>query len=137
MHQETGFLRQLAKSWNNLDTSFVESILADEMTYESQWVLTRMEGKESFLSYLHSKFHIIKTTMQIENMSVTAELATHPESGNKPCIVLTQTTDEVSRQASMFIEIENGKIKRIDLCFVPNPSAAILSGDIPMYVCKV
>ena len=102
------------------------------MTYESQWVLTRIEGKESFLSYLNSKFNSIKTTKQNEKMCVTAELATHPESGNKPCIVLTQTADEVSRQACMFIESEGGKIKRIDLCLVPNASTANLSGEIPI-----
>ncbi len=130
-HQETNTLRQLAKSWNNLDTSFIERELADDFIYESQWVLTPIEGKRHFLSYLHSKFTAIKTAMQSQTMTVTAEIALHPSMKNRPCIVLTQITAEEIRQVSLLVNIHDKKIKRIDVCFIPDPTEAVLTGEFP------
>lgn len=130
-HQETNTLRQLAKSWNNLDTSFIETELADDFIYESQWVLTPIEGKSEFLSYLHSKFTAIKTAMQSQTMTITAEIALHPAMQNRPCIVLTQITSEGIRQVSVLINIQERKIKRIDVCFIPDPTEAELTGEFP------
>ena len=90
--QETNTLRQLAKSWNNLDTSFIERELADDFIYESQWVLTPVRGKREFLSYLHSKFTAIKTAMQSQTMTVTAEIALQPSMQNKPCMCVSFPT---------------------------------------------
>lgn len=129
--EETNTLRQLAKSWNNLDTSFIETELADDFIYESQWVLTPIEGKVEFLSYLHSKFSSIKSAMQSQTMIVTAELALHPSMQNRPCIVLTQITSEGIRQVSVLIKIQERKIKRINVCFIPDPTEAKLTGEFP------
>ncbi len=130
-HQETQTLIQLARSWNNLDTSFIETVLADDFIYESQWVLTPIEGKKLFLSYLNSKFQAIKSAMLKELMTVTAELALHPSMQNKPCIVLTQITGGGIRQVSLLIKMQLGKIKRIDVCFIPDPTEAELTGEFP------
>jgi hypothetical protein len=124
-------LRQLAKSWNNLDTSFIESELADDFIYESQWVLVPIVGKNEFLSYLHSKFTAIKTSMQSQVISVTAEIAIHPSMHDRPIIVLTQLTLEGVRQVSLLIKVEEKKIKRIDVCFIPDPTEAELTGEFP------
>ncbi len=129
--EETNNLRQLAKSWNNLDTSFIEKELADDFIYESQWVLTPIEGKREFLSYLNSKFTAIKTAMQSKTMTITAEIAVQPSMSNRPCIVLTQITSEGIRQVSMLIKIQERKIKRIDVCFIPDPTVAELTGEFP------
>lgn len=124
-------LRKLAKSWNNLDTGYIEAELANDFIYESQWVLTPIEGKRGFLSYLHSKFSAIKNAMQTQIMTVTAELGLIPSMQNRPCIVLTQITSEGTRQVSVLIGIRKDKIKRIDVCFIPDPSEAELTGEIP------
>lgn len=130
-YQETNTLRQLAKSWNNLDTSFIERELADDFIYKSQWVLTPIEGKREFLSYLHSKFTAIKTAMQSQTMTVTAEIALHTSMQNRPCIVLTQITSDAIKQVSVLIKIQERKIKRIDVCFIPDPTEAELTGEFP------
>ena len=131
IYQETENLRQLAKSWNNLDTSFIERELADDFIFESQWVLIPIEGKREFLSYLHSKFAAIKNAMQSQTMAVSAELALHPSMQYRPCIVLTQITSEGIRQVSVLIKIQGTKIKRIDVCFIPDPTEAELTGECP------
>ncbi len=130
-YQETKILRQLAKSWNNLDTSFIEPVLARNLIYESQWVLIPIEGKRAFLLYLHSKFAAIKLAMQLEPMTVTAELALHPSLQNRPCIVLTQITKRSITQVSVLVKVQERKIKHIDICFMPDPADAVLSGEFP------
>ena len=129
IYQETETLRELAKSWNNLDTSFIEKHLSDDFIYESQWVLTPIEAKREFLNYLQSKFRAIKSAMLKETMTVSAELALHPAIQRKPIIVLTQLTGEGIRKVSLLIKMEKGKLKRIDVCFIPDPSEAELTGE--------
>lgn len=124
-------LIKLAKSWNNLNVCFIEDELTDNFTYESQWVLIPIKGKNEFLQYLQTKFNAIKTTIQNKFMSVTAELATHPDLNHRPIIVLTQITDEGMNQVSILINVENDKINRIDICFIPDPQEAELIGEIP------
>ena len=131
IHKEIETLKRLAKSWNNLDTSFIKHDLADNFTYESQWVLMPIEGSQTFLKYLESKFQAIKTAMLKETMTVTAELALHPAMQRKPIIVLTQITSEGIRQVSLLIKIEQDKIQRIDVCFIPDPTEAELTGEFP------
>ncbi len=130
-YQETKILRQLAKSWNNLDTSFIEPVLARNLIYESQWVLIPIEGKRAFILYLHSKFTAIKLAMQFEHMTVSAELALHPSLQNRPCIVLTQITKQRITQVSVLVKVQERKIERIDICFIPDPADAVLSGEFP------
>lgn len=128
---ETESLKKLARSWNNLDTSFIEKELAENFIYGSQWVLTPINGNKAFLNYLQSKFQAIKSVMKRETMSVTAELALHPAIQYKPIIVLTQITGEGVRQVSLLIKTENKKISRIDVCFIPDPREAELTGELP------
>lgn len=69
--------------------------------------------------------------MQSQIITVTAEIALHPSMQNRPCIVLTQITSEGIRQVSLLIKIEDRKIKRIDICFIPDPTEAELTGEFP------
>lgn len=132
INTETEGLVQLAKSWNNLDTSYIEHELAHDFIYESQWVLTPIKGKKKFISYLKLKFTVIKLVMQSESMTITAELAILPTMQNRPCIVLSQITSEGLIKISILIKILKRKIKRIDLCFIPDPTEAVLTGEIPI-----
>ena len=129
--QETESLRKLAQSWNNLETSFIEKEIADDFIYESQWILKPIDRKGEFLSYLKSKFTAIKLAVQSQTMTVTAEIAFHSSMQNKPCIVLSQITSEGIRQVSLLIEIRETKISSIEVCFIPDPKEAILTGEFP------
>jgi len=131
IYQETNTLRKLAKSWNNLDSSFIEKELDDDFIYESQWVLNPIKGKLKFLSYLQSKFTAIKSAMEHQQMIVTAEIAYYPTMQNRPCIVLTQITKGRIIQVIVLIKTQEGKIKHIDVCYIPNPADAILTGEFP------
>ncbi len=131
IYQETETLRLLAKSWNNLDTRHIEEVLSENFIYESQWVLMPIKGNKEFLDYLQAKFKAIKSAMQKGAMYVTAEIAFHPAIQFKPIIVITQITGEGVRQVSVLTKTENNKISRIDVCFIPDPSEAKLTGELP------
>jgi hypothetical protein len=122
-------LRKLARSWNNLDTKYIINELSDNIVYESQWVLIPVKGKTVFLEYLVSKFKAIKNT---SSGRVKAEMAFLPSLSSKPCIVLSQKTPEVSRKVTVLIKIVESKVERIDVCFIPAPEEAILTGEIPV-----
>lgn len=130
-YTETQLLVQFAKCWNNLDVSFIENHLAEDITYESQWVFTPIKGKANFLPYLKSKFQAIKTAVQQGKMQVSAELAIHPSLTSKDCLVLTQTTSQEDIVVLVVIELLHDLISRIDVCFIPDPDNAILSGIQP------
>jgi hypothetical protein len=130
-YTESQLLVQLAKCWNNLDVSFIENHLANDITYESQWVFTPIQGKANFLPYLNSKFQAIKTAVQQGEMQVSAELAIHPSLTSKECLVLTQTTSQEDVVVLVVIELLDDLISRIDVCFIPDPDNAILSGIQP------
>ncbi len=130
-NEEMEALKRLAQSWNNLDQSFIEDQLADDCVYSSQWVLLPIEGRNSFIFYLQSKFQAIKSAMLNERMIIIAELAHQPAISNKPCIILTQITGEEIRQVSVLIKLKNRKVIRIDTCFIPDPTDAELTGEIP------
>lgn len=132
MHsREKYLLIQLAKSWNNLEVSFIEHLLAEDFTYESQWVISPLRGKENFLPYLKLKFQAISTEINNGEMQVSAELANHPDLQGKDCIVLTQTTKTEVLHVLIVIELHKKLISRIDICFIPDPETAILTGNQP------
>lgn len=127
---ESEYLEMLAKSWNNLDVSFIEPVLSGDVVYESQWVLTPLKGKERVLAFLKSKFGTIRDSVALNGMLVLAETGQIPKPANRPCIVLTQTLGNEINRATLLIEIQNEMISRIDVCFIPNPLTAELTGKL-------
>lgn len=45
------FLIEIAKCWNNLDNSFMEKILADDLEYYTCCWIEAMLGRDSYLHY--------------------------------------------------------------------------------------
>jgi len=118
-------LQLIAKSWNSLDASILADVLADEVVFESQWVLVSIEGKKSLMDYLTNKFQSIKEYSQHSLCSISAEVVLHPSLFNSPGLVITQITNSGVKQVSLVIRIKDNLITRIDVCFVPDPTDAI------------
>lgn len=131
INQELENLRKLAQSWNNLDINHIAIVIDEGIVYESQWVLLPIEGKVQFLNYLKTKFDSIKKEMHKEIISLYAEIAMLPILENRHCIVLTQITKSEIRKVTILIKNIDNKINHIEVCFIPKPEEAILSGEIP------
>lgn len=121
------FITELAKTYNNLDIRYVENLLKANVIYESQNVLTPIEGKENLINYLQNKFKIIKDT---DNL-VFAEIGYLDTEKSKPCIILSQGNKE-NKGALILIKTKDNLITRIDICTVaPHWSSAIRTNEYP------
>lgn len=118
-------LQLIAKSWNSLDASFLADVLADEVVFESQWVLVSIKGKANFMDYVTNKFQSIKEYSQHSLCSIRAEVVLHPSLFNSPGLVITQITDSGVNQVSLVLRLKDNLITHIDVCFIPDPTEAI------------
>lgn len=100
---------EFAKAWNNLDSSYISDLLAEDFHYASQWVFAEIENKTDYLHYLDSKFKAIKAS----DSNVTAELGQY---GGDYCLVVAQDSNN---HTTFFIKTEEGIMKRADMCMVP------------------
>ena len=103
---------EIAKGYNNLNSSTFEVLASDDICYESQWVLNALNGKAEIFSYLKQKFETIKQS----NTKLFAELAYF---GEDPCIILAQDTKE-NKVATLLIDITKKQISQLTICEVPN-----------------
>lgn len=125
---EEGALRAYAKMLNTLSVEPVESILAEDFCYASQVVLAELTSKQAFLNYIRLKLQ----TVAEEKATVYAEMGTIDAFGRqRPCVILAQY-DKENLVGLVFAKVENGKLKRLDLCVIPSPRLAVRSGEYPV-----
>lgn len=129
-----------ARAWNRLDFEILGPFLDDGVVYESQEVFDSLDGKKAVSDYLRGKFATIRRTRW--KSEVYAEIGhCGTQDGNniqvlsaepfRPCVLMAQG-DPQKVLVLVLLNVESGKIKRIDLCtLVPHPSSAIRSGVYP------
>lgn len=115
-----------AKMMNTLDSTEFESLLADDFQYESQTVLTPVNGKKEFIEYIRPKLSTIKNS----NAVVFAELAQLDAYGQKDCVLIAQN-DKDNLLATVYTQVKDNRIIRIDMCIVPDPKTALRTGVYP------
>ena len=114
---------EIAKGYNNLNSSTFEVLASENISYESQWVLNALNGKAETFSYLKQKFETIKNS----ETKLFAELAYF---GEDPCIILAQDTKE-NKVATLLIDITNEQISQMTICEVPNWRDANSTNEYP------
>jgi len=124
MKTEKELVIDFAKTWNNLDISFIQDILLNDFHYSSQLVFKEIENKEDYLNYLEGKFKTIKKT----NSKVIAELGIYD---GEHCLVLKQTIGKITQEATFLIKTKGEKISRADICMIPSPKYVKRLGIIP------
>lgn len=115
---------EFAKTWNNLDTSYIRELLIDDFKYASQWVFSEIENKTDYLSYLDGKLLAIANS----DSSVVAELGIY---NTNYCLVLTQNQNGINQQVTFLIETKDGKIVRADTCMIPGTERIKKTGIMP------
>ena len=119
-------LRAYAAMMNTLDASHLESLLADDFHYESQWVFAEIESKTEYLNYIVPKLEAIRKS----GVVAWAEMGWLDREFPGPCVVMAQG-DKDNLIAMVVVEVEDGKIKRLDLCGAPSPHSARRTGEYP------
>jgi hypothetical protein len=120
-------LRAYAKMMNTLNVTPLESLLADDFTYESQTVFSALESKQAFLDYMLPKLQTIKSS----GATVFAEMGMVSAYGNhQPCVILAQNSKD-NLVGLVLARIAGDKLSHLDLCIVPPPQSAERSGEYP------
>lgn len=118
---EAELLIEFAKSWNNLDVSYIEDYLDEDLEYTSQWIFETMSGKNTYLNYLVGKFKTIKNGIKVPQAELGYyKIASGEE--NKPCLVITQGDVKVV----VLVNVKDGKLSNINMVGIPLPNNAIL-----------
>jgi hypothetical protein len=111
-------LKIYAACWNSLDSSKLNLYLNEAVEYNSMWVLETIVGKQAFIDYFSRKLNTLK--LQKANTQIEAKLFMSSTSTSHvlvPCLVITQQFQNgTTQKVSLFIEVENGLITRINLC---------------------
>lgn len=119
-------LRAYARMMNTLDVKHIEALLAEDFCYTSQWVFEEITSKQAFIDYIRPKLESIVKT----GSWVYAEMAELKSYGGGPCVVMAQGSKD-NLLAIVLAEVNDGKIKRLDICQIPPPSAATRTGEYP------
>ena len=124
---EFSALQSYAKMMNTLNSWVLEPFLADDFTYESQNVFQAITSKKEFLNYITPKLQTIAKA----GATVFAEMGeVHAYGRKQPCVVLAQNQKD-NLVALVLAQVEENKLKRLDLCIVPLPNTAKRSGEYP------
>ena len=123
---ELDALRAYARMMNTLDVSDIERLLDENFRYSSQWMCGEIPSKQEFLDYMESILEPIRQS----GGSAYAEIAHANAWGHDDCVV-TAEGDRENLVATVFAHVKDGKIRRIDMCCDPPPSAAMRTGEYP------
>ena len=119
-------LRAYAAMMNTLDVFKLELVLSDNFRYASQWVFSEIDSKSAYLDYMALKLQTVRANAN----HVWAEMAWLDYEVPEPCVVLSQGEKD-NRIALVLAEVENGQVKRLDMCCAPSPHSARRTGEFP------
>ena len=119
-------LRAYARMMNRLSLDELEPLLADDFHYSSQWVTAEITSKQEFLEYMGPKL----VTIRQAGNRVWAEMARLPSYPKGPCLVMAQGSED-NLIATLLVQVSAGRIKRADLCMIPDPRSAVRTGEYP------
>ena len=104
--------RNLAKSWNHLDTSFMKEDLSEDVKYFSLDMKYNLSGKKDVLFYLDTKFSSIRFAQNFQNIKILAEMGTLRK---LPCVILRQISKDYDREVVITTQTVNDRISSIRL----------------------
>jgi len=103
-------LRAYARMMNTFDTEHLEPFLADDLRYNSQWMLSKMIGKEEYLKHIRAKLQFIARSDRRPYAEI-GELDEYPF-GN--CVVMAQDSHD-NLISTVLVRIKDGKIATLDI----------------------
>lgn len=120
-------LHAYARMINTLNVEALAFLLNEAFVYESQSVLSALTSKQDFLDYIVPNL----ITLRSAEVPVYAEMGMITAYGkNQSCVILAQGS--IDNLVGIALAITEGStLKRIDLCVIPPPQAAVRSGVYP------
>ena len=127
MNKNLQHTRNVAKSWNHLDPSFMKEDLSEDVNYFSLDMKYNLKGKKDVLFYLDNKFSSIRFSQNFRLMKIFAEMGTWKK---EACVILRQVTEEYEREVVITTKTVNDRISDIHLNEPSQASDLINTGEI-------
>ncbi len=105
---EESFLEKLQKAYTNYDAGCIKDFLADNVTYDSIWVIEQITNKTDYCNYLECKLKAMK-----EKNTVINFLMMYEQGKGRPHLIFTPKNN--NSYGCFTIETENNLIKAIHL----------------------
>ena len=119
-------LLEYAKMVNTLNSKKFEKLLADDVVF-STLPVQDISGKKDIMNYITNKLKSLAN----EQTEMFAEIGKVDEAGHTECVVLSQSTRDNLTDA-IFLDMFNGKIKRIIMSKVSSLNSIERTGTYPM-----
>jgi len=118
---------------NTLDASHLESLLADDFHFASQWSFEETTSRDEYLTFLERKHEAAAASEQHARAEMAVVKGYPWLTGDHecPCVILVKA-DKENLVATVLAEVQEAKIARLDLCFIPPPEAATRTGEYPV-----
>ena len=105
---EESFLNKLQKTYTNYDAECIKDFLADNVTYDSIWVIEQITNKTDYCNYLEKKLLAMKEKNTVINFMMMYE-----QGKGRPHLIFTPKNKD--SYGCFTIESENNIIKAIHL----------------------
>lgn len=117
---ELKLLKQIMYAFNNLDTKYIESYLADNVVYRSEWANMLLKGKPNVLEFLNEGFRKVQRINRSRFILLNAVIYKKPSLNMKHYILLSMINNDNLKQAILMIKVKRSLISRIDTYYVPD-----------------
>ncbi len=105
----------LQKMWENYDPEPIQKFVADDIRYESHWVLRPIKGKEPFLEYIGKKLETIKAAVDKGDIEVHSSVG-HIDGQNNEYFLLLYHIIRGKRFESLIrVMVEGGLIVKMSI----------------------
>lgn len=99
-------------AWKNYDPMPFLNLLAEDVLYNSQWVLEEMKGKAKFIDYFTGKLEAVKRADMPVRVIMGKTTLSFPD---RDCVLLFQSNDDAP-DALVLFEISGNFISKMDMC---------------------
>ena len=105
---EEKLLNLLKNTYENYNADFIKEALAEDITYDNTWVLSKITTKQEYLDYIILKLQVMKEKNTAFNF-----LMVYQEGQGRPHLIFTPKNQDAF--GCFTIEEEDGLIKAIHL----------------------
>lgn len=123
---ELKLLKQLMMAFNNLNTKLIESYLADNIIYRSEWAKMLIKGKSQVVEFLNEGFTKVQRINRSRFILLNAVICKIPSLNMKYCILLSMINNDNLIQAILMIKVRRSLNSRIDTYYAPEDEEILI-----------
>jgi hypothetical protein len=105
----------LHKMWETFNLEPIKELVADDIHYESHWVLRPINGKEHFLNYIEKKLATIKTAVERGEIEIHSSVGKVVGQDNEYFLLLYHTIRGKRFESFIKVGVKNDLIVKMTI----------------------